>query len=228
MNHQPHPDIDLHKHFLSNLTQLELNIKNSKASIPDILYNFFIQFISAIQGEIEEPLKTLIRNAVETDKDYICPRVFAAKQIHQISYIEWPDKFLGKIYLSDIRNRVVFEIWKHHRFAVDTKWTPQTKLIGTKEQNESYLKNAHCIGSKLINPKNIEQMGLLLSWLHILKLIYHVKSYLSNTEIEYDTDDNIYTFNTFSGACIHKYKKYGMSKLIWELFLDIWTYDNVG
>ena len=101
MNHPLYPAIDLHKQFISNLTQLESNIKNSKASLPDILYNFFIQFITAIQGDIEEPLKLLIRNAVETEHFYKCPREFASKQIKNLYCIEWPDKFLGKIYLSD-------------------------------------------------------------------------------------------------------------------------------
>lgn len=228
MSHTLHPSQELYMQFISNLTQLEKNVKISKASISDILYNFFTQFIFATQGSFDEPLKTIVRNAIECDKYYESPRIFASKHIKNLEYLEWPDKFLGKIYLSDIRNRVVFVLWKHHRFAAETQWTPETKLKGTKKQNESYLKNAHCIGGKILNPKNIERMGLLISWIHTLKLIYHVKAYLSNTMLEYDTGDNIYTFNTFSGACIHKYKNFGMSKLIWELFLDIWTYDNVG
>lgn len=229
-NHQrvEHPEIQLHQQFIENLTYLENNIKTSEASTPDILFNFFSQFIRATCGNLTEPFKTIIYNAIYNDSFYEDSRVFAATHIKNIDYLEWPDKILGKIYLSDIRNRVVFELFAQHQHVITAQWTPQTKPSGTKEQNKSYLKAAHCIGSKILDPKNVEILSSLLLWMHILKLIYHVKEYLQNPDEEYDTGHNIYTFNTLSGACLYKYNNDGMTKLIWELFLDVWTYDNVG
>ena len=64
--------------------------------------------------------------------------------------------------------------------------------------------------------------------MHFLKLVFHIKEYLNTEDNEYDAGDNIFTFNTFSGGCLHKYNNEGMEKLIWELFLDVYEYDNVG
>lgn len=223
-----HPEHQHHQTFLENLTMLEQNIKTSQADMYDILYTFFSQFIRVSTSSFEEPFKTMVFNAIYNDSTYQTARLFAAHHIKQVDFLEWPDRLLGKIYLSDIRNKIVFVLWSQHRHMITAQWSPETTTMGTEEQNATYKKVAHCIGGKIQDPKDIERLGLLLTWMHFLKLIYHVKTYLNDTEQDYDTGDNIYTFNSFSGACLHKYNQNGISKLIWELFLDVYTYDNVG
>lgn len=230
MQRVEHPELQQHASFIKNLIQLEQNIQTSQAELNDILYTFFSQFIRVVLGSFEDPFKSMIYNSIYLYQDMSNDRVFAAKHIKGIDFLEWPDQLLGKIYLSDIRNKIVFELWSQHRHMIDEKWTPSTSPPGTEEQKAMYKKVAHCIGGKIQDPKNIEKLGSLLTWMHFLKLVYHVKVYLSRDELEddYDTGDNTYTFNTFSGACLHKYNSKGLTDLIWELFLDVYTYDNVG
>ena len=168
----------------------------------------------------------MVRKAIYEDYYEDDPRQAAARIIKQ-SNVEWPDSFLGRVYLSDIRNFVVFELWSQHQHVIDAKWTPG-KGRGDEAQNEAWTNALGTIGAKIQNPKDSSRLSNLLTYIHFLKLIHHVKAYLEQKEGEYDSGDNIYTFNTISGACLHKYNNEGMPKLIWELFLDVWHYDNVS
>lgn len=223
-----HPELKLHQFFIENLTQLENNLKTSQAEQTDMLFNFISQFLRATTGSFDEPFKTMVSKAIYMEESDIEPRHIAAKIIKSIDYLEWPDRLLGRIYLSDIRNQIVFTLWKDHRHVIPAQWTPQTQTQGTEEQNASYNKAAHCIGGKILDPRDSERLLKLLTWMHFLKLVFHIKEYLNTEDSEYDAGDNIFTFNTFSGGCLHKYNSVGIGKLIWELFLDVYTYDNVG
>jgi len=221
-----HPEKQLHENFISNLSELEKNIKDSNADTSDNLYNFFSQFIRITTGSFTEEFKAMVRKAIYEDYYDDDPRQTAARIIKS-SGVEWPDSFLGRVYLSDIRNFVVFEMWSQHQHMIDAKWTPG-KGMGDEAQNEAWANALGTIGAKIQNPKDSSRLSNLLTWMHFLKLIHHVKMYLDQKEGEYDSGDNIYTFNTISGACLHKYNNEGMPKLIWELFLDVWHYDNVS
>lgn len=221
-----HPEKQLHQNFIDNLSELEKNIKDSSADMVDNLYNFFSQFIRITTGSFTEEFKPMVRKAIYEDYYEDDPRQAAARIIKQ-SNVEWPDSFLGRVYLSDIRNFVVFELWSQHQHVIDAKWTPG-KGRGDEAQNEAWTNALGTIGAKIQNPKDSSRLSNLLTYIHFLKLIHHVKAYLEQKEGEYDSGDNIYTFNTISGACLHKYNNEGMPKLIWELFLDVWHYDNVS
>ena len=223
-----HPEILLHEQFIQNLTFLENNINKSRADLPDLLYNFFSQFIRATMGTFNDPFKSMMQKLIYEEQSGT-PRQIAAKIIKSIDYLEWPDKLSGRIYLSDIRNQIVFVLWRQHRHMIPAQWTPENITNGTEEQNKTYKDIAHCIGSKILDPKDHERLSSLLVWMHFLKLVCHVKIYLNQNEGEtYETYDNYFIFNTFSGGCLHKYNDSGMSNLIWELFLDVWHYDNAG
>ena len=221
-----HPEKQLHQNFIDNLSELEKNIKDSSADMADNLYNFFSQFIRITTGSFTEEFKPMVRKAIYEDYYEDDPRQAAARIIKQ-NTIEWPESFLGRVYLSDIRNFVVFELWSQHQHVIDAKWTPG-KGRGDEAQNEAWTNALGTIGAKIQNPKDSSRLSALLTYMHFLKLIHHVKAYLEQKEGEYDSGDNIYTFNTISGACLHKYNNEGMPKLIWELFLDVWHYDNVS
>jgi len=228
MSRVEHPEKELHLFFIKNLTKLEDNLKTSKADQSDMLFNFMSQFLRVTTGTFDEPFKTMISTAIYMSEEEIEPRYTAAKIIKSIDYLEWPDRLLGRIYLSDIRNQIVFTLWKDHHHMIPAQWTPQTQTRGTDDQNATYNKVAHCIGGKILDPRDSERLLKLLKWMHFLKLVFHIKEYLNTEDNEYDAGDNIFTFNTFSGGCLHKYNNEGMEKLIWELFLDVYEYDNVG
>ena len=102
-----HPEILLHNQFIENLTALENNINDSRADLSDTLYNFFSQFIRATMGCFKPPFKDMMQTLIYNEH-HGTPRQIAAKIIKSIDYLEWPDKLLGRIYLSDIRNQIVF------------------------------------------------------------------------------------------------------------------------
>ena len=109
-----HPELYLHQMFVTNLKSLIQNIKLSKADQNDNLYNFFSQFINATMGEFDETFKEMVSNAIYNDYSNVSPRLAAVTIIKQYQF-DWPEQFMctqtPRIYLSDIRNQIVFEFW---------------------------------------------------------------------------------------------------------------------
>ena len=154
-------------------------LKTSKADQADMLFNFMSQFLRVTTGSFDEPFKTMVSKAIYMEEKDVEPRYTAAKIIKSIDYLEWPDRLLGRIYLSDIRNQIVFTLWKDHRHMIPAQWTPQTQTRGTEEQNASYNKTAHCIGGKILDPRDSERLLKLLKWMHFLKLLLPLSHNLS-------------------------------------------------
>ena len=222
-----HPEMILHKMFLSNINTLIINMKDTKADKNDMLYNFFSQFIQASLGQFDETFKKMVSKSLYNDFTNLQPRIAAARVIKSID-LGWPEQFMDfnkpRIYLSDIRNTIVFEFWSTFQHMIEAQWMPETNTSGTEEQNELYKKVAHTIGSRILDPKDSERINQLLIWMHYLKLIHYVKNNIN----ELQQNEHIEILNTCSGAWLYTYNKYGMAKLIWELFLDITHYDNEG
>ena len=220
-----HPEIDLHEMFIKNINMLLINIKDTKADLNDMLYNFFSQFIHATLGEFDDTFKQMVSIAIYTEFVNMNSRTISARIIKSID-LGWPEKFMDfqkpRIYLSDIRNTVVFEFWSKFQHMIEAQWLPETNTNGTVEQNKLYKKVAHTIGSRLLDPKDSERLNQMLIWTHYLKLIHYVKKNIK--ELKNKKDMNV--LNTCSGSWLYIYNTEGMAKLIWELFLDITYYDN--
>lgn len=222
-----HPELVLHEMFITNINLLLENMKDTKAELNDMLYNFFSQFIIATLDQFDETFKQMVSTAIYTDFSQMDSRTAAARIVKQTD-LGWPEKFMDfnkpRIYLSDIRNTIVFEFWSKFRHMIEAQWLPETNTNGTNEQNQLYKKVAHTIGSRTMDPKDSERLNQMLIWMHYLKLIHFVKSNIDNLE----NNKDIKILNTCSGSWLYTYNNDGMVKLIWELFLDITHYDNEG
>ena len=219
-----HPELVMHKHFLQNLDLLKENIKTSKAEKNDMYYNFFIQFIQATTDDVNDVFKNIIKEAVYNDFSQVDPRTMAAHIIKR-NCIGWPEQFISstvpRIYLSDIRNQVVFVLWSQHRHMIDSLWMPDSNPEGTEAQNIDYKRAAHALGSRMLDPKDSERLCTFFSWVHFLKMIHFVKKHMDDSG-----DLPVHILNTCSGSWLYTYNKNGLAKLIWELYLDVWHFDN--
>ena len=222
-----HPEIDVHKTLVENIFKLKENLQTSKADKFDIIYNFFSQFIQATTSNFNAIFKEIVKEAIYTDYSNLSGREMATRIIKEHD-IAWPTTFLStkenksRIYLSDIRNQIVFVFWSQYQHMIPAEHLPYTQPPGTEEQNKTYKKIAHVFGGRNLDPKDSERINILLEWVHHLKLIHLVMNNLEDIKSE----ENIDIINTCSCSWLHIYNKYGMQKLIWELFLDIWYYDN--
>ncbi len=217
MERPSHPDLKLHSMFVQNIQVLLQNIKHSKADQDDNLYNFFSQFIQASIG-MDDCFKSMVMRMIYTDYSHMSARQAAAHVIKSTD-VEWPDAFLiHRIYLSDIRNQVVFEFWCNFQHVIPAQWMPEP--YGTVEQNQDYRKALNPTGSRMLDPKDSERISMLLQWIHFLKLIHYVKNNIDN--INYDH----HGLSTCCGSWLYFYNKHDMTRLIWELFLDVWYYDK--
>jgi hypothetical protein len=211
--------------FIDNIQKLIQNINKSKADISDMLYNFFSQFILLTLGDFDDIFKNMVSKAIYSDFDHM-DHYKATAHIIKNEHLEWPDKFMDhdnpRIYLSDIRNQVVFEFWRRFQQMIEAQWMPETSTDGTEEQNKIYKKVAHTIGSRMLDPRDSERLNALLIWSHYIKLILYVKKNIHS--IELNKDMNI--LNSYCGSWLYTYNNKGMQKLIWELYLYVSHYDN--
>lgn len=221
-----HPEQLIYQTFLENLDILKHSMTSSKADKSDIYFNFFIQFIAASSTDVPDALKNMVKTAVYEDFSHMDPRQMAAHIIRK-HCTDWPEQFVSgpdpRVYLSDIRNQVIFVIWSQHRHMIDSQWMPYSKPEGTPEQNTDYKRVAHAIGGRMIDPKDSERLCTFFSWVHYLKMIHHVKLYMDHET----TLLPVQTLNTCSGSWLHTYNTEGLASLIWELFLDVWHYDTL-
>ena len=223
-----HPEITIHRSFLENLGRLKQNIATSQVDIADILYNFFSQFIKATCTDFNDVFKAIVHRAIYNDYSHMPPREMAAHIIKSETVdLIWPDHFMcgtnPRLYLSDLRNQIVFVLWSQHRHMIDPQWLPESNPDGTVTQQEDYRKAAHHIGGRMVDPRDSERLWSLLSWTHYLKMIHFVKAYV---EMEDDIDMPIDVLNTCSGSWLHAYNQHGMQRVVWEQFLNLWHYDK--
>ena len=125
------------------------------------------------------------------------------------------------IRLADIRNRIVFEIYKTKGITVDTYFERYSQPPGTDEQNTQYSKMAH--GSALYTTaKHTQLLSDTIIYFQLLKRVYVIYDIIFK-----DTDmPDATELNWLTVAWQEKIKQNSMGNLVWSLFLDLWTVEN--
>ena len=225
----PQHDLNTHKELLNEYESLKQVSQTSSASQQDLVYHFFAQLINTLYRKdtryFREISKIILKNTLEYLEDNaILTKELSVKIIKKTLDIEiYPDKMLGRIFLNNIRNTIVFYFWKEYAIMLDTKFLRDTNPPGTPEQNEAYEKIAHGQPTVTI-PKDTEKLLDIIKWFHLIELIYTVHNNLNKEEEEEDL--NPYNLNTCAGSMLNFYNQHGMKKMVWTNFLNIWYYDN--
>ncbi len=226
-NTPPKPHIDLFRELSKEIGVLQEHVHSSNVNVNDMVYHFFSQYIDLEYKCEPRDFIKLSKEIVEATLEYDnieWSNSIAAKIIKDtVPFEMFPDKFFGRIHLSDIRNCIVFKIFKRFQIMVETDFLRDTNPPGTHEQNILYNKYAHG-RPKLIDPKDSERLEHVLTWFHLTKLIFLVKNNINNEEIIKTYNEEI--INSCCGSWISIYNNKNMKDLVWDLFLNIWEYDN--
>ena len=218
------------KLLITQIESLITSIQTSRVQPDDIIYHFFSQFIDSDPRESTEfrkKCKIILKNILKCEHFLSWDPKIASKIIKESLPIDfYPDKMLGKIYLSDIRNCVVFIIYKSFKIMADTEFLRDSNPPGNTEQNISYNKYAHGRPA-LVDPKDSERLENILKYYHLVRLVFEIKIIIKNPDIDKKKIyDNYGIINTFDASCLHYYETTGMKNMIRNLFLCIWNYDN--
>lgn len=188
----------------------------------NILSNFFSQ---AIEGEFPSEsasFKTSIKElmsiaSVMANTMEGTYRERAARVLSKIN----PPLEISQINLSDIRNMILFEIYKRCGVAPDSYFERYSSPPGTEAQNVLYLSIAH--GNAKCTAVCTENLRFVITSLVLLKRFFLVYDAFEGKQTElYCTN-----LNWFSTNWVAHIDNKNLADLIWNIFLDLWTYENL-
>lgn len=185
----------------------------------NLLEHFFTQAINSEfaseSSDFIDILKTIlsisVRETVNTNS-----RQHAADVLSKI----YKHNILDKIRLSDIRNHAVFKIYSKCGIAVDTYFERFSSPPGSVAQNTAYSKVAH--GNAMCNAEDTKILTNILTYFQFLKRVNLVKQHVTGIN-ESCSASNLNWMGTMLLSAI---KEKSLSELIWELFLDLWYYNE--
>jgi hypothetical protein len=120
--------------------------------------------------------------------------------------------------LADIRNIIVFTVFKHSRVTMETYFERYSSPPGTEEQNKTYSLIAH--GNAIGEAGNLLVLETIILSMHILKRLFLVSDFLKGTMVELTPEK----LNWIGPMWASHVERNSLSDLVWNLFLDIWYY----
>lgn len=184
----------------------------------NLLQHFFLQatqqeFVRELDS-FNSTVKTLICHAVELSSELKgTARTRAAQVLKSLNMCA--GGLLQSIRLADIRNKVVFEVYKQCGLTVDTYFERYSSPPGQPEQNEAYLHIAH--GNACASAMQTVELSNLVVFMQVLKrffVVYDCVVHNKNTEPT--------NMNWVGAMWAHHIECVSLGDLIWQLFLDIW------
>ena len=186
----------------------------------NILSNFFSQAIeSEFRNELDTfktSIKHLLLHASER-----APQITGTTRERAAMILPKTEPVFPNIRLSDIRNMVVFEIYKRCGHATETYFERYSSPPGTREQNQVYSAIAH--GNAKCTAQWTEKIRYLITALTLLKRFFTVYDTFNNQSITL-TSSNL---NWFGTSWVSHIDNRGLGDLVWDIFLDLWTYENL-
>ena len=124
--------------------------------------------------------------------------------------------------LADIRNYAVFNMYMRKGITIDTYFERFSSPPGSKCQNEAYARVAH--GSAVCNADQTSKLADTLTYLQFIKRVLIVKQLLSDPTLTVSAGQ----LNWIGSMMVAKVEDTNLSTLIWELFVDIFNYENLS
>lgn len=208
------------KQQLQRLVQSKSNLIQTGQN--NILSNFFSQAIEkeffTESDSFKTKIKELMLNASNVAHDL--KGTYRQRAAHILSTTNFPLD-ISQINLNDIRNMVIFEIYKRCGVAPDSYFERYSSPPGTEEQNKLYLSIAH--GNAKCTAICTEKLRFVITSLVLLKRFFLVYDTYERKE----TELNCTNLNWFSTNWVAHIDKKNLADLIWNIFLDLWTYENL-
>jgi hypothetical protein len=209
-----------HRLWIEQVQRLQESLTTLHNTDPcNIIEHFFTQAINtefaSESAEFQNTLKKLLSVSVRQKLD-VNSRQHAADVLAQI----YSHRLLNQIRLSDIRNHAVFQIYSKCGIAVDTYFERFSSPPGSSAQNTAYSKVAH--GNAICNAETTKILSNVLTYFQFLKRVNVVKQ----QTIGHHAICSQSHLNWVGTMWLATIKEKSLSELIWELFLDLWSYNE--
>lgn len=189
----------------------------------NILCHFFTQVIERdFMHELEptkQRIKRLVSDAIRMASNMSGSyREKAAAVLCKSEALD--ESILNSIRLNDLRNIVIFEMFKRCGVTQDTYFERYSSPPGTQEQSEAYLKIAH--GKAVCTAEWVEKLSFIVNMMQFLRTVFIVYDLYTGKQVPVDAS----TLNWHGIRWVVHVEKYGLGDLIWNLFLDVWEYEH--
>ena len=205
------------------LKLIESNRQLTETDSNNILIHFFSQVIERdFCHELESTklrIKKLILTAIQ-----LAPTLTGDTR-HRAAVVlttnqRCEEPILQNIRLNDIRNILVFEVFKRCGRTTDTYFERYSSPPGTAEQSSTYLVIAH--GKATCTAMWTEKLSFIVNMLELLKMVFLVYDiYMGNT-----VDVNSSNLNWHGSKWAVRINQRGLGDLVWNIFLDLWEYEH--
>tara|TARA_B110000285_G_scaffold235155_1_gene315211 strand:+ start:8174 stop:8839 length:666 start_codon:yes stop_codon:yes gene_type:complete len=188
----------------------------------NIIFNFFSQAIENEFPRESDLFKVNIKQVI-LKASILAPELNGCcrqRAAHVLSTIN-KEPLFTQINLNDIRNTVLFEIYKRCGVATDFYFERYSSPPGTEEQNKVYLSIAH--GNAKCTAVCTEKLHFIITSLVLLKRFFLVYDTYEGKK----TELNCSNLNWFGTNWVAHIDNNNLADLIWNIFLDLWTRENI-
>jgi len=202
-------------------------LKSSMSSLSEtepknVLQHFFLQAAETeLKGELES-VKNLMKKIICSAIEYapLLQGDIRQKSV-QIVKMFIDDPILDDISLADVRNIIVFDVYKQCHITIDTYFERYSSPPGEADQAEIYSRIAH--GSAKASAEKTELLASILLYMQVVKRFFTIYGIITDDP---SVQISGHTLNWLGAIWAEHVTHKSLSDLIWELFLDLWYYEN--
>ncbi len=213
-----------HSLWLNQIQKLKEQMHSLTSTDPkNLIQHFFIQALESEFANELETQKTIIKKIMSHAIEH-CNTVEGTVREKSAKILKECltnfDPMLSYINLTDIRNFIVFEVFKQCRITLDTYFERYSSPPGSDFQNIIYNKIAH--GQAKASALNTKRVCNIIVYMQLLKRFFLIYDFLNDDTIQLKN----YDINWIGAMWTHHIEETSLGDLIWSLFLDIWYYEN--
>lgn len=213
MKSMEQPHLQHHQLFVATISKLQEELQTTRVARVDMIFHFMAQSIDAeyrnIVGTFRDDAKRVLRFLLYEQK--------TPPEAVRVAFPDWPERFIGRVHLSDIRNVFVYNTYKTFGRMLDTSHIPYTNPPAPEEIANAYRTIAHGRPT-IVDPKDSERLLTFFRCIHIARLGLCLLNGTTPT-------DPIITYNSCVGSWMYCHTKYGMTNTVFKLFKDVYDYD---
>jgi hypothetical protein len=211
-----------HLLWTEQVEKLRNSVSNLSMTEPkNVLQHFFLQALDKELSNSPERVQVLAKSIVCKALELMNTISGTIRQQSAIilrHFIQTP--VLNNIQLVDIRNIAVFEIYQRCGQTTDTYFDRYSSPPGSAEQISAYIHIAH--GPASASAEETITLSSILLYMQILKRFFVVNNIVNSVE----SVPSVITLNWLGAMWGAHVKEKSLGDLVWELFLDVWHYEN--
>lgn len=127
---------------------------------------------------------------------------------------------LNDIRLADIRNLVVFELFKTCGVTVDTYFERYSSPPGTVAQNEAYSQIAHG-HARAPSAEYTQRLWSIIMTIQVLKRFFHISDVIDK---RCDIKSASRMLDSVGQLWLNHIRTFSLGDLVWQIFLDLFAF----